>query len=389
MIIIVETVIYKISNIKNGKFYIGSSSNIKERFNHHKWELNNNRHINKHLQNSWNKHGQDNFEFEVIDSIFGDRDAGYKLEQWYLDSLTQGAFKDCYNFSKYARVPRTTVEKLICVYDYNGAIVEKDFTEVISKKYKINRRRLQDVCRELHKKHKNGFLFRYEGHTPDIEGREDFKDREHIIHLDPLGGFIDEFLSIAEANSKYNYHDGNVRTSLENKTAMQDNTHYVYKFDYQGNYSKTNLSTQELLSKLKKGKIDISGYFFVVQIFDIEGNHVRNFKSLKEVSESMNLEYYGLCTHVHLKKKNKFKKDMIYNDKYIIHISGIYDTLEVYKHNIPYFEIVDENNIRTITSVVGKACTILGINYDVFYRRKRDNVKNINNKTIIYHNSNG
>lgn len=388
MIIIVENIIYKISNLKNGKFYIGSSSRIDDRIKHHLWELNNNRHVNNHLQNSWNKYGENNFEFEVIDSIYGDRDTGYLLEQWYLDSMPNEMFKYCYNFSKFARVPSITVEKLICVYDYRGEMVEKNLTKFISNKYKIKRRTLQENCRLCHKNHKNGFLFRYEGFTPEMEKRIDFKDRERVIHLDPLGGFIEEFLSISEANKKHLYHDGNVRSSLENKTVMHDNTYFVYKFDYKGDYSRTCLTTDELLGKLKRNKLEIGGYFFVTQFFNIDGTHIANFKDLREASESLHLNYYGLKTHVVLKKKYGFAKDMIYDDKYIVHISGIYDTLDKYEHNVHYYEIVDENNNREITSVVSKACKILNVNYDVFYRRKRDNINNINGKTIIYHNSN-
>lgn len=49
--------IYKILNIKNGKFYIGSSNNIKVRWSQHKTLLKNNKHENKYLQNAWNKYG--------------------------------------------------------------------------------------------------------------------------------------------------------------------------------------------------------------------------------------------------------------------------------------------------------------------------------------------
>jgi len=43
--------IYKITNLKNGKVYIGSSKNIKRRLIEHKSRLKNNKHINKYFQN--------------------------------------------------------------------------------------------------------------------------------------------------------------------------------------------------------------------------------------------------------------------------------------------------------------------------------------------------
>lgn len=58
--------IYKITNTKNGMFYIGSSVNIKRRWSHHKSELKNNRHHNQYLQNAYNKYGKECFVFEIL-----------------------------------------------------------------------------------------------------------------------------------------------------------------------------------------------------------------------------------------------------------------------------------------------------------------------------------
>ena len=61
--------IYKIVNLKNGKFYIGSSKNIIRRWYFHKSALKNKRHHCIHLQRSWNKHGESSFRFEIIKKL--------------------------------------------------------------------------------------------------------------------------------------------------------------------------------------------------------------------------------------------------------------------------------------------------------------------------------
>ena len=57
--------IYKITNLVNDKFYIGSSKDLERRKKEHFNHLRKNKHCNSHLQRSWNKYGEENFKFEV------------------------------------------------------------------------------------------------------------------------------------------------------------------------------------------------------------------------------------------------------------------------------------------------------------------------------------
>lgn len=59
--------IYYIKNNQNNKLYIGQSVNVEKRFQQHKSMLKHNRHENEYLQSSWNKYGENSFEFNVIE----------------------------------------------------------------------------------------------------------------------------------------------------------------------------------------------------------------------------------------------------------------------------------------------------------------------------------
>ncbi len=79
--------IYKITNTVNGKFYIGSSTDVARRFNEHRSRLNKAVHKNPILQRAWHKHGPDKFTFEVVEECPNDQTLLLEREQHYLDLL--------------------------------------------------------------------------------------------------------------------------------------------------------------------------------------------------------------------------------------------------------------------------------------------------------------
>lgn len=64
--------IYCIKNIITNKKYIGQSTDIFYRWSKHKYNLNNNCHPNAYLQSSWNKYGELNFTFNILERCKND-----------------------------------------------------------------------------------------------------------------------------------------------------------------------------------------------------------------------------------------------------------------------------------------------------------------------------
>lgn len=59
--------IYTITNTVNNKILVGESKNIRNRISDHKSRLRGNYHDNSYLQRAWNKYGEINFEFEILE----------------------------------------------------------------------------------------------------------------------------------------------------------------------------------------------------------------------------------------------------------------------------------------------------------------------------------
>jgi len=109
--------IYLITNIANNKKYIGSSYNVMDRIWNHKYKLRINKHDNPHLQNAWDKYGEDNFKFEIIETVLYIEDL-LQREQYYINIINPE-----YNILKIAG-------------NCSGRVVSEETKEKISKKLK-------------------------------------------------------------------------------------------------------------------------------------------------------------------------------------------------------------------------------------------------------------
>ena len=78
--------IYQIRNLINDKIYIGSTENLLIRKKHHFYTLKKLIHRNNKLQNSYNKYGEQNFIFEIIEFV-EDKNKLLEIEQYWINKL--------------------------------------------------------------------------------------------------------------------------------------------------------------------------------------------------------------------------------------------------------------------------------------------------------------
>lgn len=96
-------VIYRITNMANGKFYIGSAENFARREWQHKYDLKRGVHKNPRLQAAWNKYGEEMFVFEVAEEIPEGQDQLVWEDTWLQACVGK---PECYNVNTLATAPR-------------------------------------------------------------------------------------------------------------------------------------------------------------------------------------------------------------------------------------------------------------------------------------------
>jgi len=96
-------VIYQITNMLTGDFYIGSAQSFARREWQHRYALKRGDHKNPHMQASWNKCGEEAFVFEVLEEVPDGTDA-LVAENRYLHVHVGQA--NCFNVNRDALLSR-------------------------------------------------------------------------------------------------------------------------------------------------------------------------------------------------------------------------------------------------------------------------------------------
>ena len=96
--------IYKIINVINNKFYVGSAINFEKRKARHLWRLRRGDHANKHLQAAWQKHGEQAFVFAIVQTVAENEDILAAENVWLFEHVGKDY---CYNIATDATAPQT------------------------------------------------------------------------------------------------------------------------------------------------------------------------------------------------------------------------------------------------------------------------------------------
>lgn len=120
--------IYKIINVINNKFYVGSAEDFTRRKRVHWWRLRKGTHANKHLQSAWLKYGESAFTFVIVDELSPEADVLAAENVWLKEHVGK---EYCYNIATNATSPQTGM------YGEKNSMWGKTFSHTEEAKAKI------------------------------------------------------------------------------------------------------------------------------------------------------------------------------------------------------------------------------------------------------------
>lgn len=257
-----KTGIYIIKNLVNSKIYVGSTKiAFHTRKTKHLNSLRNNTHYNEHLQNAWNKYGEENFVFEIL--IICLPNECEKLEAFVIKDKKTNNRRNGYNIASVKgysfnyklsnteclkaslRKQKVSVEKNglkekerginkgILVYDIVGNFIERmPSGKELSEKYKWTRSHISKVLNSRRLYVNKNYIILFDNDVlsiEDINAIKEIKFTKNIYLYDLNLNYLDSYDSAKDYATFLNCKDAEIRMCCTNKRARIKN--YITKYE--------------------------------------------------------------------------------------------------------------------------------------------------------------
>lgn len=266
--------IYKITNKKNGKIYIGVCKNFYVRVRTHLYHLRKNNHHSLKLQRSWNKYGEENFVFEIIERDV-EENIIFQKEKEYIEFYN--TFKCGFNctiggqgsLGRFGKKHQSS--KFYYIYSLEGDYVTKRLTIKSVEKFTGKKIRMgnRNFCMS------NSFIV-----TRKFTGKF-FKDHFKLFKYDVNGTLISSYISTTYVED---YDKKNIYLSIR------------YKQPINGFLWVTTVTDQQ--------KEQFNNLKVKIKMLEKDGNVVNNFDSITEAYDFLKIPVNGNITKCLKKKQN-------------------------------------------------------------------------------------
>ena len=241
--------IYLIINLQNNKFYVGSAVNARKRKNKHLQQLRKGNHDNSYLQNSYNKYGENNFLFILIEDVPNLNDLTSR-EQYWIDSLDACNKEIAYNILPKAN---STLG-----YKHGAKSTEKH---------------------------------RQAGLNLSPESRQKISESKFkpIVQLSLDGEFVKRWNSIKEVCDTLGFQQSSISTCCANKNNVKQHKGFIWVWE--DDYKNFDINNYKRLYKTRKGKVTLQ--------YDLDGNLIKEWVNAKIAAKELDLGHVSItrcCT---------------------------------------------------------------------------------------------
>lgn len=306
--------IYKINNEVNGKFYIGSSVDLKKRRRDHLRELRDGIHRNNRLQNSFNKYGERNFKFSIIEYVENEKVLREKEQHWIDKTDACNRYKG-FNINRLAtgggnyeedngnygnKGIKNPLSKQVAQIDPATLKVIKIWGASIEIKRELDFHsgNICNICtlieeKNLWKKYK-GYYWCYEKDLHRLENKIDYIDprKRRVMQLDKnTKEVLKIFDSLKEAADEVGVGYINISRVCNGKN--ETSAGYRWKFADEGVYkpNKTSLTGKENPNARK-----------VVQL-SLDGKYIRVYSTIKQAAIENSISVNGIYQYLSSKTR--------------------------------------------------------------------------------------
>jgi len=260
--------IYMITNIINDKKYIGQSRNLWKRIREgHVGKLRTNVHYNIHLQNAWNKYGEENFKFEIIEECLNNNELKPR-EQYWMD------YYKSYNKD--------------VGYNIRG---KADNSHGYSDSEELRKLKSERM------KGKNNHMFN-KTHTDEAKRIIALNTMKKVYQLDMDGNLLNIFESSVEASEKLGLCAENIRASRQEVNATYSG--YIWLGEEQYNSPDKNEIIQRRVIKN-------NGRRKSVYQMDLNNNIINEYRGVREAQRLTNIFNIASVVIGRLKTAGGFK----------------------------------------------------------------------------------